>query len=319
MVSEVSTREAYGEALLRLGRERTDIVVLDADLAKSTRTILFGKEFPERFFYVGAAEQNMMGMAAGLAASGKTVFASTFAVFASGRAFDQVRLLISQPAQNVKIVASHAGITVGEDGMSAQAVEDLAIMSSLANFTIVVPADAREAELAVRAAADFFGPFYIRVNRSPSPSVSNLESPFQIGKAVELRYGSDVTIIACGIMVAMALEAAALLESEGISARVLNMHTLQPLDEDAIVHAAVETGAIVTAEEHLERGGLGAAVAQVVGRTNPVPIRFVALHGYGRSGNHKELLEYYGLTPESIHAKVRDVLSKKAGLPGSQV
>ena len=263
MPQEVSLREAYGKTLVELGKENPDIVVLDADLSRSTMTQFFAREFPERFFDCGIAEQNMVGIAAGLAASGKIPFASTFAVFVPGRCFDQIRMSIAQPRLNVKLVATHGGISVGEDGTSHQSIEDLSLICSLPGFTVIVPADAIETAQAVRVAAASYGPFYIRLCRPKLPLVYNEDYRFNLGKAVTMRQGKDATIIAIGIMVAAALEAAENLQREGIDCRVLNMPTLKPIDEAAIIKAAAETGAIVTAEEHLEHGGLGSIVARV--------------------------------------------------------
>ena len=300
------TREAYGETLVALGRENRDIVVLDADLSRSTMTHLFAREFPERFFDCGVAEQNMMGMAAGLAASGKIPFASTFAVFATGRCFDQLRVSAAQPHLNVKVVATHGGISVGEDGASHHAVEDLALAMSLPGFTVIVPADANEAAQAVRAAAQTPGPFYIRLSRPKTPLLYDESYRFTIGKAVTLRQGKDVAIIATGLMLAPALEAAQALAAEGIDCRVLSMPTLKPLDEQAVASAAAETGAIVTAEEHLEHGGLGSAVARVVARRCPVPMEIVAIKDtYTKSGKPEELLARHGLTAQGIADAVR--------------
>jgi transketolase len=309
---EQSTREAYGRTLVELGRQNPDIIVLDADLSKSTMTNLFAREFPGRFFDCGIAEQNMIGMAAGLAASGKTVFASTFAVFAPGRCFDQVRMSIAQPRANVKIVTTHGGITVGEDGTSHQAIEDLALISSLPGFTVIVPADATEAAQAVKTAAQTKGPFYIRLSRPKTPLVYGPDYKFTLGKAVTLREGKDVTVIAIGIMVALALEAAQSLARAGINCRVLSMSTLKPLDRDAIVKAAKETGAIVTAEEHLRSGGLGSAVAQVVAEQWPVPMSFTAINDtYSRSGKPEELLQRHHLTAADIESAARSLISRK--------
>jgi transketolase len=274
---EVSVREAYGKTLLELGMENQDVVALDADLSRSTMTQFFAHEFPERFFDCGIAEQNMVGIAAGLAASGKIPFASTFAVFAPGRCFDQIRMSIAQPQLNVKLVVTHGGISIGEDGTSHQAIEDLALICSLPGFTVIVPADAIETEQAVKAAAAHFGPFYIRLCRPKIPLVYGEDYRFKLGKAVTMRKGKDATIIAIGLMVKAALEAAQNLELAGIDCRVLNMPTLKPIDEAAITQAAAETGAIVTAEEHLEHGGLGSAVARVVARYKPVPMELVAI------------------------------------------
>lgn len=307
------TRNAYGETLVELGKEDQNIVVLDADLAKSTQSIMFGKAYPDRFFYVGAAEANMMSMAAGLAASGKTVFASTFAVFASSRAFDQIRISISWPSRNVKIVASHGGVSVGEDGASAQSIEDLALMCSLPSFTVVVPSDYHQTKLAVRAAARTKGPFYIRVARPASPLVytSEAECPFELGKAIRLREGTDATIIATGLLVPVAVQAAERLAAEGVQCRVLDMHTLKPLDEEAVVAAARETGALVTAEEHLARGGLNSSVAQVLAQHLPAPLESVALKGYGTSGTYQQLFQHFGLTPEAVQAAAHRATQRK--------
>jgi transketolase len=308
---EQSTREAYGNTLVELGRQNRDIVVLDADLSKSTLTSLFGKEFPDRFFDCGIAEQNMIGIAAGLAASGKTVFASTFAVFAPGRCFDQIRMSVAQPGLNVKIVTTHGGITVGEDGTSHHAIEDLALISSLPGFTVIVPADAPEAAQAVKVAAQTYGPFYIRLSRPKTPVVCPPDYKFVLGKAATLRQGKDLTIIAIGIMVAAALEAAKSLARDGIDCRVLNMSTLKPLDIDTIIKAA-ETGAIITAEEHLRRGGLGSAVAQVVAEHHPVPMSFIGINDvYAKSGTAQELLKRHHLTADDIDNAARSLLSRK--------
>jgi len=312
MPQEVSLREAYGKTLVELGRENPDIVVLDADLSPSTMTRFFASQFPERFFDCGIAEQNMVGIAAGLAASGKIPFASTFAVFAPGRCFDQVRMSIAQPGLNVKLVVTHGGISVGEDGTSHQAIEDLALIGSLPGFTVVVPADAIETAQAVRAAASSYGPFYIRLCRPKVPLVYNDDYRFNLGKVVTMRRGSDVTIIAIGIMVAAALEAADNLKRRGISCCVLNMPTLKPLDEAAIIKAAADTGAIVTAEEHLEHGGLGSSVAQIVAKHHPVPTEFVAIKDtYAKSGKAAELLQRYGLTAKDIEQAVESVIKRK--------
>lgn len=307
-----SSREAYGQTLVALGKENPDIVVLDADLSKSTRTIYFAREFPQRFFDCGIAEQNMMGMAAGLAASGKTVFASSFAVFATARCFDQLRMSIAQPRLNVKVVATHGGITVGEDGFSHQAIEDLALACSLPGFTVVVPADAIETAQVIRVAAGTPGPFYIRLSRQSTPLVHSNGYQFTLGKAVSIRQGFDATIIANGVMVATALDAAESLSLQGIECRVLNMPTLKPLDAEAIILAARETGSIVTVEEHLQQGGLGSRVAQVVVQNQPVPMAFVALHdAYTHSGKPEELLELHDLTPAGIEKAVKSALLKK--------
>lgn len=312
MEQAVSVREAYGRTLLELGMENQDIVALDADLSRSTMTRFFAREFPERFFDCGVAEQNMVGVAAGLAASGKIPFASSFAVFAAGRCFDQIRMSVAQPGLNVKLVASHGGISVGEDGTSHHSIEDLALIGSLPGFTIIVPADAIETTQAVKAAAAHLGPFYIRLCRPKLPLVYTEDYRFNLGKAVIMRQGGDVTIIAIGLMVKAALEAAQNLEGEGIDCRVLNMSTLKPIDEAAITQAAAETGAIVTAEEHLEHGGLGSAVARVVSSHQPVPMALVAIKDtYAKSGKPAQLLEKYGLTAKDIEQAVKSAVRRK--------
>ena len=311
MVQEIATREAYGQTLVELGRKNPDIVVLDADLANATMTQYFAKEFPNRFFDCGIAEQNMVGIAAGLASSGKIPFASTFAVFLPGRCFDQVRMSISQPGLNVKLAATHSGITVGEDGISHQAIEDLALICSLPAFTVLVPADAVEANQAVKAASETFGPFYIRLGRPKVPVIYSQDYKFEIGKAVSMRQGKDVTIIAIGTMVKAALDAAVNLQSQGIDCSVLNMSTLQPIDQNAIIKAAAETGAIVTAEEHLLHGGLGSIVARITAKNKPVPMEFVGIKDYAMSGKPAELLERYGLTVKGIQDAVTCVVKRK--------
>jgi len=312
MLQEVSLRETYGKTLVELGGENLDIVVLEADLSWSTMTHFFASEFPERFFDCGIAEQNMVSIAAGLAASGKIPFASTFAVFVPGRCFDQIRMSIAQPKLNVKLVATHGGLSVGEDGTSHQSIEDLALITSLPGFTVVVPADAIETAQAVRVAASSYGPFYIRLCRPKMPLVYNDDYRFNLGKAVTMKRGEEVTIIAIGIMVAAALEAADNLKREGIDCCVLNMPTLKPLDETIIIKAATDTGAIVTAEEHLEHGGLGSLVAQVVAKYHPVPMEFVAIKDtYAKSGKPAQLLQRYGLTAKDIEQAVRSVIKRK--------
>jgi len=312
MPVEMSAREAYGRTLVELGRENRDIVVLDADLSRSTMTNSFAREFPDRFFNCGIAEQNMIGIAAGLAASGKTVFASTFAVFATSRCFDQLRMSIAQPQLNVKIVACHGGITVGEDSFSHHSIEDLALTTSLPGLTVIVPADAIETVQAIKAAAATSGPCYIRLSRPKTPLVYAEDYRFTPGRAVTMRPGSDATIVAIGIMVALALEAAESLTSQGVDCRVLNMPTLKPIDRDAIVQAASETGAIVTAEEHLEHGGLGSMVSQIVSCCRPVPMSFVAVKDtYAQSGKPHELLKRYGLAAEDIERAVQSVVQRK--------
>jgi transketolase len=312
MAEEFSLREAYGRTLVELGRANPDIVVLDADLSPSTMTQYFSREFPQRFFECGIAEQNMIGIAAGLAASGKTPFASTFAVFAPGRCFDQIRVSVAQSRLNVKLVTTHSGLSVGEDGASHQAIEDLSLICSLPGFTVIVPADAIETAQAVREAAASYGPFYIRLCRPSLPLVYNEDYRFNLGKAVTMREGRDATIIAIGIMVTAAIEAAENLKQEGIDCRVLNMPTLKPADETAIIKAAAETGAIVTAEDHLKHGGLGSIIAQLVATHCPVPVEFVAIKDtYAKSGKPTELLQRYGLTAKDIEQAIRTVIKRK--------
>jgi transketolase len=311
-MGEASTREIYGKTLVDLGRQNKDIIVLDADVSPSTMTVFFAREFPQRFFNCGLQEQNMIGIAAGLAASGKTVFASTFAVFVICRCFDQLRLCLSQPNLNVKIVATHGGITVGEDGISHQAVEDLALSCALPSFTVVVPADAIETAEAVKAAASAYGPFYIRLSRPKTPIVYPEDYHLTLGKAVTMRQGRDATVMATGIMVAKALEAADVLARQNIDCRVMNVHTLKPLDEAAIVEAGSETGAIVVAEEHLTQGGLGSRVAWTLAKEKPVPMEFVSLGDrYAMSGKAEELLQRYGLTAANIEESVKSVIERK--------
>jgi transketolase len=311
-MGEASTRESYGKTLVELGRQNADIIVLDADLSTSTMTNFFGRQFPERFCDCGLQEQNMIAIAAGLAASGKIVFASTFAVFVICRCFDQLRLCISQPNLNVKIVATHGGISVGEDGISHQAIEDLALSCALPSFTVVVPADAIETAEAVKAAAGIYGPFYVRLGRPKTPIVYTEGYRFTLGKAVTMRQGKDATIMATGIMVAKALEAADILARQGIDCRVINIHTLKPLDEAAIVNAASETGAVVVAEEHLAQGGLGSRVAQVLAKERPVATEFVNLGDrYAMSGRAEELLQRYGLTSGHIEESVKSAIKRK--------
>jgi len=312
MAEKIATREAYGNALAELG-DKYDFVVLDADLAAATKTGVFKKKFPERFFDCGIAEGNMMSVAAGIATTGKVVFASSFAMFAAGRAYEQVRNSIGYPHLNVKIGATHAGITVGEDGATHQCIEDFALMRAIPGMTVINPADATEARAAVEAAINFKGPVYMRFGRYAVPVLNDKETyKFELGKGIEMKDGSDLTIIATGMMVSMALEAAETLASKGISARVVNIHTLKPIDKDIILKAAKETGAIVTAEEHSVIGGLGSAVAEVVGEGCPVPVvRLGVDDKFGHSGKVPPLLEMYGLTPDNIVAKAEIALGLK--------
>lgn len=312
MTQKIATREAYGNALAKFG-EKYDIVVLDADLSKSTKTETFKKKFPERFFNMGISEADMAATAAGIATCGKTVFISTFAVFAAGRAFDQVRNSICYPNLNVKIGATHAGISVGEDGASHQSVEDIAMMRAIPNMTVISPADAVETEAAVEAAIKHDGPVYIRLGRLAVPVLFDPETyRFELGKGVILKDGTDMTIIATGLMLFEAIKAAEQLASKGISVRVVNIHTVKPIDSDLIVKAAQETGAIVTAEEHNICGGLGSAVAEVVSARCPVPVGMVGIKDkFGRSGKPDELMKMYGLTADDIAAKAAEVLKMK--------
>jgi transketolase len=311
-VTKIATRDAYGDALVALGKKRNDVVVLDADLSGSTKTAKFAKVFPDRFFNIGIAEQDMMGTAAGLAVAGKLPFASTFAVFATGRAWEQVRQSICYPQMNVKIVASHAGITVGEDGGSHQSVEDIAVMRVLPHMTVIVPADGPETRQAIEAVAEHKGPCYVRVGRNKVPTLFGDDYQFRIGKAHVFSKGKDAAIIATGIMVAEALAARDMLKAEGIDAGVINMSTIKPLDADAIIAAAKHSGAIVTAEEHSIIGGLGGAVAEVLGESMPVPIVRIGIKDtFGSSGDQEGLLKHYGISAGDIVTAVREVIRKK--------
>ncbi|MBQ7961205.1 MAG: transketolase family protein [Clostridia bacterium] len=311
-VIKTATRDAYGKALVELGQKNDKVIVFDADLAAATKTGMFKKEFPERFIDCGIAEGNMMGVAAGMATAGYTVFASSFAMFAAGRAFEQVRNTIGYPHINVKIGATHAGISVGEDGASHQCCEDIALMRTIPGMTIINPADDIEARLAVMAAAEMDGPVYMRFGRLAVPRIFDENYKFEIGKGVYLREGKDVTIIATGLMVERALQAAEQLKAEGIDAAVINMATIKPIDRDIIVDAAKKTGAIVTAEEHSVIGGLGEAVAGVVAETTPVPVLRVGVEDtFGKSGPALELLEIFGLNAENICAKAKQAIENK--------
>lgn len=308
----VPTRNGFGEALRQIGAENPNLVVLDGDVGNSTRTAYFADEYPERFFNLGIAESNLVSTASGLAAAGKDVLAASFACFLMCNAYDQIRIGIAYPKANVKLVGSHSGISIGEDGPSQMAVEDIALSTALPNFTVLVPADAPSARAATRAMFEVDGPVYLRTGRPKVPVIYEDEVDFQIGKSNQVRVGKDVTIIACGLMVAAALEAADTLEKDGISARVLDMHTIKPLDEDAITKAARQTGAIVTAEEHLLNGGLGAAVARCVVYNHPVPMACIGIQDrYAESGEAQELLEKYGLMPDDIAAAARKTVARK--------
>jgi transketolase len=309
MSKKIATREAYGKALAKLGENNKNVVVLDADLSKSTKTSEFLSKYPERFFNMGIAEQNLMGVSAGLAASGKIPFASTFAVFASGRAFEVIRNSICYPKLNVKICATHAGITVGEDGASHQAIEDMAIMRSLPNMTVVSPSDGVSTEKLINAVADYYGPVYVRLGRLGVPVIYDDSAEFEIGKAVEVHSGDDVTVIATGLMVGEALEAAKILKEEGINVRVIDMHTIKPLDNETVLKAAKETKLIITAEEHNIIGGLGSAVSEFLSENYPVKVIKIGMKDtFGESGNPAELMEKYGLTSNSIVETIKNFL-----------
>ena len=313
MTKQVATRDAYGEALIEVGKKYENVVVLDADLSKSTKTYDFSKAYPERFFNVGIAEQNLIGISAGLAASGKIPFASTFAMFATGRAFEIIRNSVAYPKLNVKICATHAGITVGEDGASHQSLEDITCMRAIPNMTVIVPADGVETKAAIHAIAEYKGPVYVRLGRSNVPTINDENTyKFEIGKGVILKEGKDVTIVATGIMVSKALEAAEALATEGINAEVVNIHTIKPIDKDLLVETAKKTGAIVTAEEHNIIGGLGSAVAEVIVENYPVPMRKVGtMDTFGESGKPEDLLKKYGLTADAIAKAVKEVIKLK--------
>jgi transketolase len=311
-VSKIATRDAYGDALVNLGKKRNDVVALDADLSGSTKTAKFAKAFPDRFFNIGIAEQDMMGTAAGLAIGGKLPFVSTFAVFATGRAWEQVRQSICYPNLNVKIVATHAGVTVGEDGGSHQSVEDIAVMRVIPNMTVIVPADGPETMQAIEAVAEYKGPCYVRAGRNKVATVCPEGYQFKIGKAHVFNEGRDAAIIATGLMVAEALKASDLLKAEGIDAGVINMSTIKPLDNGAVIAAAKRCGAIVTAEEHSIIGGLGGAVAEVLAENAPAPlVRMGIKDTFGTSGDGEGLLKHYGLSAQDIVAAVKEAIKKK--------
>jgi len=306
------TRDGTGEAMRDLGRSNKDVIVLSADLTDSTRAGWFKKEFPDRFVSFGVAEQDMIGAAAGLALSGKIPFACTFGVFASGRAWDQVRVSVAYMNLNVKIVGTHGGISVGEDGATHQALDEIALMRILPNMTVVVPCDAVEAYKATTQAASIPGPVYLRLGRTSAPVITKESDPFEIGKAILYRDGKDVTIIACGHSVYEAKKASEALEKEGVSARVIDLHTPKPLDEDMILKAARETGAFVTVEEHSIFGGMGSAVSEFVSQNHPVPMRMLGIKNeFGESGSPLELLERFHLTTEDVIGAVREVLKAK--------
>lgn len=313
MGNKIATREAYGKALVKLSNMNDKVVVLDADLSKSTKTAEFKAVAPERFINMGIAEANMMGVAAGLATCGKIPFASSFAMFAAGRAFEQIRNSICYPKLNVKVCATHAGLTVGEDGATHQSVEDISLMRSIPNMVVINPADAVETEAAILAVAEYEGPCYVRLGRLAVDTINNADDyKFEIGKGITLAEGNDVTIVATGMMVQLALEAKEKLSKEGINARIINIHTIKPIDSDLLVKAAKETGAIVTAEEHSIIGGLGSAVSEAVAEECPVPVIKVGIKDtFGESGKPNDLLEKYGLTVESIVSSVKRAISLK--------
>ena len=311
-MTKLAQRNYYGKALAKLADTNPDVVVLDADLAGSTKTSEFRKVAPERFVEVGIAEQDMIGVAAGLAASGKTVFASTFAVFASGRCWEQIRLAMAYPRLNVKVVSTHCGISVGPDGASHQALEDLAIMRAIPNMTVISPADAYEAYAATLAIADYNGPVYMRLGRADMPVIFDEDVKFEIGKARLLRSGSDVTLIGTGQMVSLCLDAAEALEKEGISADVIDMSTIKPLDIDAIYESVTKTGCVVTAEEHSVIGGLGSAVSEFLSENFPCPLTRIGTRDtFGESGEPDELFKKYGLTAEDIIEAAKRSITKK--------
>jgi transketolase len=307
-----ATREAFGRALVELGRENKDVVVCDADLSHSTMTTYFAKEFPERFISLGIAEADMVAVGAGLALGGKIPFVSSFSAFAMNKGFEQLRVCVAYPKVNLKVVGTHSGISIGEDGPSQMSVEEIGLACSLVGFVVIAPADEASTKALVRAAAAHVGPVFIRTGRPKVPVIYSADQKFEIGKAIQVADGTDVTIIANGLLVAQALVAADTLETEGISARVVDMHTVKPLDREAIARAAAETKAIVVAEEHLVDGGLGVRVAQVVAETRPCPMEFVGIHDtYAESGQPDELLDKYGLVARDVAAAVRKVVARK--------
>ncbi len=311
MSGMMATRDAYGEVLAELGAENDQIVVLDADLSGSTKTALFARKFPERFFNMGIAEANMVGTAAGLASYGKVPFVSTFAIFAAGRAWEQVRQSVAYPKANVKVVATHGGVTVGEDGGSHQSVEDIAIMRAIPNMTVIVPADGPETKAAIRAAAAYQGPVYVRLGRNKVATLFADDHRFEIGKGCELVSGSDLTFVTTGLMTAQAVKASEILKAQGVSARVVHMGTIKPLDGDILIKAAKETKLIITAEEHSIVGGLGGAVAEFLSETSPVPVHRVGLRDrFGTSGKAEELLKYFGLTADDLVEAAKGALAR---------
>ena len=316
-MADKPTRDGFGEGLLELGKTHPNVVALSGDLEDSARAIWFKKQYPERFFSVGIAEQDMIGTAAGLAIAGKIPFACSFSQFVTGKTLEQLRLAVCYQKLNVKIVGSHGGLSVGADGATAEALEEFAHMRTLPHMTVVVPCDALEAKKAAVASADYPGPVFLRLGRSPVPSITKAADPFRVGEAVVMRRGDDVTIAACGVMVSHALQAAEQLVREDIQARVLNVHTIKPLDRVTLTAAAKETGAVVTAEEHTVLGGLGGAIAELLAQTHPVPMRFVGIEDrFGTSGDPADLLKAFHLMPEDIVKAVKDVLRLKQSALG---
>ena len=307
-----ATREAFGRVLVELGRENSDIVVCDADLSKSTMTVYFQKEFPERFFSFGIAEANMVAAGCGMAYAGKIPFVSSFSAFVINKGFEQLRVAAAYPNVNLKVVGTHSGISIGEDGPSQMSVEEIGLACSLPNFVVIAPADEASTQALVRAAAAHVGPVFIRTGRPKCPIIYSGDQKFEIGKSIQVVEGKDVTVIANGLLVAQSILAAEALEAEGISVRVIDLHTVKPIDRDAITRAAIETGAIVVAEEHLVDGGTGVRVAQVVAETHPAPMEFVGIHDtYAESGQPDELLSKYGLVAGDVAAAVRKVVARK--------
>lgn len=312
MTEMIATRQAYGDTLVELGEKNKDIVVLDADLSKSTTTAKFGKKYPDRFFNMGVAEANMMNTAAGLATCGKIPFVSSFSIFATGRAWEQIRNTICYSGLNVKIVATHSGVSVGPDGASHQCIEDLSLMRTIPTMTVIEPCDAVETRKAILAAVDYKGPVYIRLGRAAVPVITKKEDPYTIGKANILRMGDDVAIVACGALVVNSLTAADMLLKEGIKATVVNMHTVKPIDQELLVKVAKQVNALVTAEQHVLDGGLGSAVASIVARNYPVPIEMVGIDNrFGQSGEPDILFKEYHLLPEDIVFAAKQAIRRK--------
>ena len=312
MTEMIATRQAYGDALLEMGEKNKDIVVLDADLSKSTTTAKFGKKYPDRFFNMGVAEANMMNTAAGLATCGKIPFVSSFSIFATGRAWEQIRNTICYSGLNVKIVATHSGVSVGPDGASHQCIEDLSLMRTIPTMTVIEPCDAVETRKAILTAVDYKGPLYIRLGRAAVPTITKKEDPYAVGKANILRMGDDVAIVACGALVVNSLTAADMLSKEGIKATVVNMHTVKPIDQEILIMVAQKTKAVVTAEQHVLDGGLGSAVASVLARTYSVPIEIIGIDNrFGQSGEPDILFKEYHLLPEDIVLAAKRAIGRK--------